>query len=466
MAAPIPASSSDSAIETIFAPASAPGRAGVAVLRVSGPSAWESLAALINPAPVPVPRQTGLRTLRDPVSHETIDQAMVIGFRAPHSFTGEDVVEYHIHGGASVRNALLSSLSSFPGHRMAAPGEFTRRAFENDKMDLTSAEAVADLIDADTDLQRHQALMQMGGALSRLYDGWRDRLIRALAHMEADLDFPDEDLPEGVSDKMLPILDQIIAEIAAHLDDNRRGERLRDGIQVAVVGAPNAGKSSLVNALAGRDVAIVSDMPGTTRDIIEVHLDIGGYPVIIADTAGLRPDRLSDQAQDVIEGEGIRRALDRARNADIRLILFDAETLSAPDLHSLALLDSGSLPVINKCELLDESGPDSLPASLLEYDPVFISVRTDRGLDALTTALATRIERLVGRADRPSLTRQRHRTALEQCLAALRGAKEAPMPELMAEDVRIAMRALGHITGRVDVEDVLDVVFRDFCIGK
>lgn len=449
--------------DTIFALASAPGRSGVAVVRVSGPGAGDSLRLLTGR--VVAPRVASLCRLHDPVSHETIDQALVVLFAAPASYTGEDVAEYHLHGSPAAVRSLLSFLARQPGHRMAEPGEFTRRAFEHGKLDLTEAEAVADLIDAETEAQKAQALEQLGGALSALYDGWREKLTRALAHIEADIDFPDEDLPDGVAAQVRPVLAALASELDDHLSDNRRGERLRDGIQVAVIGAPNAGKSSLVNALARRDVAIVSAQAGTTRDIIEVHLNIGGYPVIIADTAGLRPDQIGTDGHDAIESEGIRRALKRADEADIRVLLFDAATLPAIDPHTIALADERALVAVNKADL----NPDGAAVlrEKLTTEVISISVSRETGLNDLTAALVARIDKLMERRrPGPSLTRERHRTALTECRAALGRAMTAHLPELVAEDVRLAVRALGRITGRVDVEDLLDVIFRDFCIGK
>jgi tRNA modification GTPase len=441
-------------MSTIFALSTPPGRSGVAVIRASGSGAWESARTLTRKTLVP--RQTGLFVLRDPDSRETIDKALVTGFKAPASFTGEDVVEYHVHGGRAVIESLLAFLGRQKNHRMAEPGEFTRRAFENGKMDLTEAEAIADLINAETQAQKIQALAQMEGSLSRLYVSWTEELKKALAHLEADLEFPDEDLPEGVIPEVRPVLERVAQEIADHLNDNRRGERLRAGVQVAVIGAPNAGKSSLVNALTQRDVAIVSDIAGTTRDIIEAHLDLGGYPVILADTAGLRPDQLGEEGQDSIETEGIRRALKKAQEADIRLLLFDG-TQNEPDAHTLDLMDSSAMIVINKA---DQKKTFDLPGA------IFISAQTGKGLDDLLQALVARVQNLIGAREAPSLTRQRHRTALEECQASLKRAQKAQLPELMAEDMRLAVRALGRITGRVDVEDLLDVIFQDFCIGK
>ena len=348
--------------------------------------------------------------------------------------------------------------------RLAEPGEFTRRAFENGKLDLTAAEAVADLIDAETEAQKMQALDQLGGGLAQLYEGWATRLTRALAYLEADIDFPDEDLPDGVAGQVRPILLELQWEITAHLGDNRRGEILRDGIYVAVIGAPNAGKSSLVNALAQREIAIVSPHAGTTRDVIEAHLNLGGYPVILADTAGLRPEliqrgELENSAHDIIESEGIRRALDRARRADLKILLFDA---TAPlDEATRSLLDENALLVFNKSDL---------PRTVAPVEGINISAQTGAGLAVLTATMIDKIKALLGgRAQErtgPPLTRRRHRAALEDCAGAVARALANRDAELIAEDTRLALRALGRITGRVDIEDLLDVIFRDFCIGK
>ncbi len=447
-------------VETIFALSSARGKAGVSIVRVSGPAALSSCEKLAGLGAAPAPREALFRALTDPRDGSMIDRALLLPFKKPSSFTGEDVVEYHLHGSPAVVDGLLSALSSFEGHRMAEPGEFTRRAFENGKLDLTEAEAVADLINAETQIQKQQALLQMDGALSSLYEGWRTRLIRAMAYIEAVIDFPDEDVPDSETQKVIPELAALTSEIEDHLHDNRRGERLRDGIHIAIVGAPNAGKSSLLNALAKRDIAIVSPMAGTTRDVLEAHLDLGGYPVILADTAGLRPEELSDDGgHNSIESEGIRRALSRARDADVRLLVFDG---TEKKLHAstLALRDDNSLLVFTK--------KDSVAFTAAgEKDSVSLSSTTGIGIDALLEAITQKIKTLYGLTrETPSLTRARHRDALEDCVGLLKKAQSVSQPELMAEDIRIAARALGRITGRVDVEDLFDVIFRDFCIGK
>ena len=446
---------------TIYALASAPGRAGVSVIRVSGPKAFASLSAITEPSALPDVRQAAVRRLRNPETGAFVDESVVLRFVAPHSFTGEDVVEYHVHGGRAVIDALLSTLSRMDEHRLAQPGEFTRRGFENGRMDLTAAEAIADLIAAETESQREQALAQMSGSLTCLYDGWANRLTKTLAHLEADLDFPDEDLPEGVAGKVRPTIRQIGFEIDQHLNDNRKGERLREGVKIAIVGAPNAGKSSLLNALAQRDVAIVSDIPGTTRDIIEVHLNLGGYPVILADTAGLRPDQIGHTGQAGIEQEGIRRGLQYAKDADIVLVLFDGAALPSLDPHSLKLLDRpGTLAYATKSDL-------ARPAPRIRSETLpSVSIESGLGLDRLIKDLTFRVNDLMGSSDRPYLTRARHREALEETRLSLARAEEPMLPELVAEDVRLALRSLGRITGRVDVEDLLDIIFRDFCIGK
>ncbi|GLR79247.1 tRNA uridine-5-carboxymethylaminomethyl(34) synthesis GTPase MnmE [Azospirillum oryzae] len=447
---------------TIYALATAPGRSGVAVVRISGPQAGSALAALTGRTP-PAPRRAVLTKLRDPRTGDALDDALVLRFTAPASFTGEDVVELHLHGGRAVVTGVIEALAILPGLRLAEPGEFTRRAFENGKLDLTEAEAVADLIDAETTAQRRQALRQMEGALGKLYDGWRERLTRALAHIEADIDFAEDDLPGGVADAVRPVIAGLANEIATHLDDGGRGERLREGLHIAIVGAPNAGKSSLLNALARRDAAIVSARAGTTRDIIEVHLDLGGYPVVLADTAGLR-----EAAADEVEEEGIRRARDRAARADVKVAVFDATTLPDLDPATLDLIDADTVVVFNKTDLATDGnlrpGLSLIVAPILA--PILVSAHTGAGLKALEEKLTVFSADRLAIGSAPSLTRARHRAALMECRESLLRALDAPLPELAAEDVRLASRALGRITGRVDVEDLLDVIFQDFCIGK
>lgn len=435
--------------DTIFALASGATRAGVAVIRVSGAAALPVFEKLTGRKKTK-PREVYYTALKDPETGALLDRAVAFYFKSPASFTGEDVAEYHLHGGKSVIDGVLAALGKFPACRMAEPGEFTKRAFENGKMDLTEAEAVADLIAAETEAQRLLALDQLGGALAKLYQGWTDTLAGVLAHQEAEIEFPEDDLPPGLADTLSPKIKSLQKEIAAHLNDARRGEMLRSGVMIAIIGAPNAGKSSLLNTLAARDVAIVSEEAGTTRDIIEVHLDLGGYPVILADTAGLR------ETEHGIEAEGIKRAHALADRADLKIALFDG-TRDVADAATLEMIDNHTLTVISKADQGVKLPVDGYP----------ISVVTGQGMEDFLKALTKRVQdMLAGGRDAPLLTRQRHRAALEEAGIALDRTLAADLPELAAEDMRLALRALGRITGRVHVEELLDKIFRDFCIGK
>ncbi|MCF8500128.1 MAG: tRNA uridine-5-carboxymethylaminomethyl(34) synthesis GTPase MnmE [Rhodospirillum sp.] len=443
---------------TIFAPATARGRAGVAVIRVSGPEAGSALIALTGS--VPLARRARRIRLTHPHSGEVLDDGLVLWFPGPGSFTGEDVAEFQTHGGTAVITAVLEALSRVSGLRPAEPGEFSRRAFLNGRMDLTEAEAIADLVNAETEAQRRQALRQADGALARLYDGWRDRCKRMLAHLEAVIDFPDEDLPPDVDSGVRQDIVGLSREIATHLDDRHRGERLRDGLHVAVVGAPNAGKSSLVNRLARREAAIVSAMAGTTRDVVEVHMDLGGYPLVVSDTAGLR------ETDDLVEAEGVRRARARMDSADLTLLVIDGTTVGEGTTGLTSPTGSGVIRVYTKIDLASAQGLDPVQSGSLNEHAFCLSTVTGEGLATLEAALEERARVLLDGEGGPALTRQRHRTALEQARSALDQSVSAPLPELMAEDLRIAMRAIGRVTGRVDVDELLDVIFRDFCIGK
>ena len=419
------------------------------MLRLSGPDARRAVTLLAGG--LPPPRVAQRRRLIDPQSGDALDEGLILWFPAPRSATGEDVAELHLHGSRAVLAALMQALARL-GLRLAEPGEFTRRAFLNGKLDLLQAEAIADLAAAETEAQRRQAMRQLGGELGDVYRGWRDRLTRILAHLEAAIDFPDEDLPPEIEDRILGDTEGLVAEIERHLADGHRGERLRDGIDVAIVGPPNAGKSSLLNRIARRDVAITSPVPGTTRDVIEVAIDLGGYPVVLADTAGLR------DSADAIEQEGKRRAMQRAEQAEIRLFVFDIAH-PADATGAAAWPGADTILVANKIDLVPLPGPDFSAAALS------VSALTGEGIDKLLTVLGERVAQTY-RIEAPVLTRARHRQALEEAAASLRRSLSAPLPELRAEDLRLALRSLGRITGAVDVEDLLDVIFRDFCIGK
>jgi len=440
--------------ETIFALASAPGRAGVAVIRLSGPRARTALETLVG-GPAPRPRAAALRRFVDASGCE-IDRGLVLWFPAPASFTGEDCAEFHVHGGPAVIAAMADALAGL-GLRPAQAGEFTRRAFENGKMDLTEAEGLADLIDAETEGQRAQALAQMTGALRQLYDEWREQLVFVLAALEGEIDFPDEDdVPDRLSETAGGPLRDLIAALDRHLDDNRRGERVRDGFVVALIGAPNAGKSSLLNALARRDAAIVTDMPGTTRDVVEVRLVLGGFPVVLADTAGLR------EAADQVEAEGVRRALARAQDADLRLGVVDVSRETSPEVADR--LQAGDAIILNKCDL-GAREPIAAPPGLARFE---ISATGGAGLENLERWLTEAVAERLSRREAPALSRARHRQAVGRALDHLTAAQArlCDAPELAAAEVHLALRALESLTGRIDVEDVLDRVFSQFCIGK
>lgn len=432
--------------DTIYALASAPGRAGVAVLRVSGPKAVETLKTLTGGTGEP--RRARLAAIRS--GSALIDRGLTLWFPGPQSFTGEDAAEFHVHGGPAVIAALAAAFETL-GLRQAGPGEFTRRAFEHGKMDLTEAEGLADLVDAETEAQRSQALRQMSGALKNLYETWRTQLLEITALVEAEIDFPDEgDVPDALARSAGPRLDALIDKFSDHLNDAHRGERVREGLRIALIGPPNAGKSSLLNRLARRDAAIVTEIPGTTRDIVEVHLNLGGYPVIVADTAGLR------DTADRIEAEGVRRALERAENADLRLGVVDVRDPAGLETVR-ARLSGDDLLVLNKSDL----GASTAKG-------LHVSALTGEGVHALEARLARIAAARLGASDSPSLTRQRHRAGIETGLAALKDARARlnDAPELSGEDLRLAARALEEITGRVDVEDVLGEIFGRFCIGK
>ena len=507
---------------TIFALASAPGPAGIAVWRVSGARARDAFTTLCGQA-LPSPRAMTRVRVRHPVSGEVFDDGFAVWFPGPASFTGEDTLELFVHGGRALTRTMTSALSAIVGVRTAQPGEFTRRALEAGKLDLTQAEGIADLVAAETDAQRRQARRQLEGALGTVYDGWKREILGILARYEAGMDFPDEDIPAEIFDKARPRIAALLDAMATHLGDRHRGERIRDGIRVAITGAPNVGKSSLVNALAQRDVAIVSSRPGTTRDVVEVSLDLAGLPVVIADTAGIR------ESDDEIEAEGVRRAQAWASSADIVLTVIDGQTgwTDRPpevesDRESKAQLgfergDHGSraarsrtLVVVNKVDATPEerhlrlaglspsvdgkrSGMEVDPQrlSLLnDVDPnsdcvgplrspsgrvvcpsggapvVFVSALTGVGLPDLLELLAGMAGEVLGQTEAAGITRARHRAGVTAGKEALERAYGQSEVELAGEDLRHALRALGGITGEVGVEDVLDVIFQEFCIGK
>ncbi len=431
--------------DTIFALATGAGTAAIAVMRISGSASGAVLARLCRT--LPLPRVATLRTIRD-AADEPLDRGLVIWFPGPHSYTGEDSAELHLHGGRAVIDGVADALVT-GGARPAEPGEFTERAFLNGRLDLLEAEGVADLIAAETSAQRRQALRQMGGALGTIYRGWSDRLLRLLAQQEALIDFPDDDLPDSVILAIEAEIATLIDELRLHLAHSARGERLREGLVFAIVGPPNVGKSSLINILSGRDVAIVSSAPGTTRDVLEARLILGGVPVTLLDTAGLR------ETQDPIEAEGVRRALTRAAQADLVIAMDKA---GEPGLW-YQLDGSGTVPVMHVMNKIDIAAAEGRGDHA-------ISVRTGEGLVGLRDALGEVAKRLTNNAGPPVLTRARHRAAVVMAVERLESGLRATWPELRGEDLRMALLNLSRLTGKVGVDDILDSVFRQFCIGK
>ena len=440
-------------LDTIYALSTANGRAGIAVIRISGAGAGNVLRVLTR-GDLPSPRRAIVTTFWAVGSEEALDRGLALWFPGRGSFTGEDVVELHIHGGTAVVAAVLEAIATIPATRMAEPGEFTRRAFLNDKMDLTGAEGLADLIAAETEGQRRQALRQASGELGAVYESWRLRLMQALAHVEAAIDFPDEEIPDDILKIVRKDILGLKTEIAQHIDDNRKGERLRVGLNIAIVGPPNAGKSSLLNFLAGREAAIVSKTAGTTRDVIEVRMDLSGIAAIVSDTAGIR------LAKGAVEAEGVRRARQRARDADLRVVVLDG-SIDRFERDSVYLAPD-TITVLNKSD--KGSHCAEIPRGDLGVHRISL-IRGD-GVQEFLSSLSRAVQALCDVGSAPVITRARHREAAADCCDSLRRSLDAALPELMAEDLRLGMRSLGRITGRFDVEDLLDIVFRDFCLGK
>ncbi|MBD3801961.1 MAG: tRNA uridine-5-carboxymethylaminomethyl(34) synthesis GTPase MnmE [Thioclava sp.] len=427
-------------MDTIFALATARGKAGVAVIRISGPRAWEAARALAGS--LPEPRLAGLRKLR--LAGEELDEAVVLCFEQGASFTGEEVAELHIHGAIATVSAVLRALGQIDGLRLAEPGEFTRRALENERLDLSQVEGLSDLIEAETEAQRKQALKVLSGAVGDLVEDWRAKLIRAGALIEATIDFADEEVPVDVSPEVLELIDAVASGLRDELRRIGAAERIREGFEVAIVGRPNAGKSTLLNALAGREAAITSEIAGTTRDVIEVRMEIGGQAVTLLDTAGLR------ETEDVVEAIGVERALDRARQSDLRLFLLDGAEVP------LITPEPGDLVVHGKADVAPNEG-------------LSVSGKTGAGLTGLLAAIEERLSGLSAGAG--VMTRERHRVAMERAFGALESARDEVLrgsdrSELAAESLRQAAWALEALLGRVDVENLLDEIFSSFCIGK
>ena len=443
--------------KTIYALSTVFGKSGVALVRISGKDAFSIFDKMTTLSSANVtPRKMYFSKIFDSVSHETLDNCLIVGFKAPHSFTGEDSVEINCHGSKAVIRSILNALAALPDFRLAEAGEFSRRAFYNGKMDLTEADGLADLIDAETKMQQKTALRQMGGTLLNLYDSWRNELVELLAYVEAYIDFPDEEIPQDTVFKIENSVFKIIGAIEEHIGNNKVEERLRDGFQVVISGPTNAGKSSLINTIVKRNVAIVSDVAGTTRDVIEAYVDLNGFPVMFSDTAGLR------DSDDAIEKIGIELAHEKIASADFNIFLFDA-TKSGPEIFDDLISNSQHyMLVANKVDQLS----DTQKQELRNKGCVLISAKYNQNIAEITDRLATYFESVYELGATCLMTRRRYKEALEECLENLRRFNLQKEIELSAEDIRLACRAIGKITGRVEVDEILDKIFSSFCIGK
>ena len=442
---------------TIYALSSGPGISGIAVIRISGQETSKAIELLTGKS-VPKPRVATLRKINKIKTSELIDEGIILWFPGPESYTGEDMAEIQVHGSKAVINALHASISDIKNCRLAEPGEFTKLAFQNGKINLLQAESVADLISSETEIQRQQAIKIMNGKSADQFNFLREKLLKILSHVEAKIDFPDEDLPNDILKEIKKSSDEVLKNIEKILDDQKVGERIREGFKIAILGPTNAGKSSLLNHLSNRDVAIVSEIAGTTRDVIETHLNIDGYPVIVSDTAGIR------ESKNEIEKKGIKLSLNRAEEADLKLVVVDAKNLDFTDILK-GLLDQNAILVINKSDLLK----GDIDPEIKKLNHVLISIKENLNIDELILKIKNNLKNKFITSDDILITRERHRQHLEQCLEHLKNfnkKNEAEDFDKAAEDLRLATRHLGMIVGKVDVEEILGSIFNDFCIGK
>jgi tRNA modification GTPase len=442
---------------TIYALSTGPGVSGVAIIRVSGLEASNIVKSLTGKE-LPKPRMATLRKINNINTSELIDEGIIIWFPGPESYTGEDMAEIHVHGGKAVIEAVHSSISSVKNCRLAEPGEFTKLAFQNGKINLLKAESIADLISSETEIQRQQAIKIMNGKSEDQFNFLRKKLLKILSHVEAKIDFPDEDLPNDILKEIKKSSDDVLKNIEKILDDQKVGERIREGFKIAILGPTNAGKSSLLNHLCNRDVAIVSEIAGTTRDVIETHLNIDGYPVIVSDTAGIR------ESKNEIEKKGIKLSLNRAEEADLKLVVVDAKNLDFTDVLK-GLLDQNAILIINKSDLLK----GDIDPEIKKLNHVLISIKENLNIDELILKIKNNLKNKFITSDDILITRERHRQHLEQCLEHLKNfnkKNEVKDFDKAAEDLRLATRHLGMIVGKVDVEEILGSIFNDFCIGK
>ena len=442
---------------TIYALSTGPGVSGVAIIRISGPDTLKVIKLLTN-KDVPRPREATLRKINNIETSELIDEGIVLWFPGPESYTGEDMAEIQVHGSKAVIDAIHKNISNIENCRFAEPGEFTKLAFQNGKIDLLKAESVADLISSETEIQRKQAVKIMSGRSADKFNSLREKLLQILSHVEAKIDFPDEDLPKDILNKIKKNTDEVLKDIEKILNDQKTGERIREGFKIAILGPTNAGKSSLINHLSNKDVAIVSEIAGTTRDVIETHLNIDGYPVIVSDTAGIR------ESVDEIEKKGIKLSLNRAEEADLKLVVVDAKNTDFTDTLK-GLLDDNAILVLNKSDLLEKD----IDPEINRINHVLISIKNNLNIDKLIQKIKNALKNKFITSDDILITRERHRQHLEQCVSHLRifnQKKEVEDFDIAAEDLRLAARHLGMIVGKVDVEEILGSIFNDFCIGK
>ena len=442
---------------TIYALSTGPGISGIAVIRVSGKNTIE-VVKKITGSKLPKPRIATLVKFNKHKGKELIDEGVIIWFPAPNSYTGEDLAEFHVHGSRAVINAMHSSISKIKNCRLAEPGEFTKRAFQNGRINLQKAESIADLISAETEIQRKQALKIMSGKSSDKFNSWREKLIKILSHIEAKIDFPDEDLPKNIINEVQKTSNKVLTEIKKTLNDQKVGERIREGFKIAIVGPTNSGKSSLLNYFSKRDVAIVSEIAGTTRDVIETHLNLDGYPVIVSDTAGIR------NSKNEIEKKGIKIALNRAEDADLKLVIVSAKNVDFTGVLK-DLLTKNAILVINKSDLIK----GKLNSKFKKYEHVLISIKKDLNLNKLILKIKSKLKNKFTTTEDILITRERHRQNLINCVQHLekfQKKKSAQDFDKAAEDLRLATRHLGMIVGKVDVEELLGSIFNDFCIGK
>jgi len=443
---------------TIYALSSGPGISGVAVIRISGTETTKVISKLTN-GNFPKPRIATLKKINKINTNEMIDEGIILWFPGPESYTGEDMAEFHVHGSISVVTAIQHSISKIENCRLAEPGEFTKIAFQNGKINLLKAESISDLISSETEIQRQQAIKIMSGKNSDKYNSWRERLLKILSNVEAKIDFPDEDLPDNILKDIKNNSEKIKNEIKKKLDDQKVGERIREGFKIAILGPTNAGKSSLLNYLARRDAAIVSEIAGTTRDVIETHLNIDGYPVVLSDTAGIR------DSKDEIEKRGLRLALKKAEDADLNLIVIEPKNAHFTGFLKDMVSSDKTIIVVNKSDL----GVDEMILDFKKYNPIYISIKDNKNINSLISVITDKLKNQFISSEDILITRERHRQHLEQCVLHLENFNNKNNLEdfdKAAEDLRLATRHLGIIVGKVDVEEILSSIFNDFCIGK